>query len=117
MLAAARDECNFATMKFSFFGALLFLFGAFTACGGSNNDSCGLEFGSWSTANSGDRCQANFFGEKEYGVYCATNQDGSYDCTCGAASESPREFTSADFCDLEGKERACEAIAQCDFPL
>ncbi len=96
---------------------LLLLVVAGAGCGGEAGGSCGLEDGRWSVANAGGLCQANFFGDVEYAVYCSANADGEYDCACGAASEAPREFVSADFCDLEGEARACEAIARCDFPL
>lgn len=88
-----------------------------TACGDADGASCDLEAGRWSVASSGGLCQANFFGDVEYAVYCATTEDGQYDCACGAASEDPETFLSDDFCDLEGEARACEAIARCGFPL
>lgn len=78
---------------------------------------CGLEAGKWSTATSGGLCQANFFGDTDYAVYCAENADGDYECACGAVSENPLEFTSNDFCDMDGEERACKAIELCGFPL
>ena len=95
-------------------GLLLAL--SLAACGSGDGASCDLP-AEWSAASSGGLCQVNFFGETEYAVYCAENADGEYDCACGAAADDPPEFSSADFCDLEGEERACAAIEQCDFPL
>ena len=83
--------------------------------GCSSGGSC-VE-GNWSTANSGGLCQANIFGDTEYAVYCGTLADGTYDCACGAAVDNPLEFISTDFCDLEGEDRICEAVARCNFPV
>lgn len=88
----------------------LILAGAACDSGGD----CGLPT-NWSAATSGGLCQVNFFGETEEAVYCAENGAGGYECACGPISENPLEFTSADFCDLEGEERACKAIEVCGF--
>jgi hypothetical protein len=79
--------------------------------------SCDLPAGGWSTATSGGLCQANFFGDTEYAVYCAQNAAGDYACACGADVDNPLEFTSTDFCDIDGEERACLAIEVCGFEL
>jgi hypothetical protein len=84
---------------------------------GNSGGECGLSAGTWSTATSGGLCQANFFGDTEYAVYCAQNAEGRYECACGPIVENPQEFTSTDFCDLEGEARACEAIKVCGFPI
>ncbi|MBW2731637.1 MAG: hypothetical protein JRH20_04545 [Deltaproteobacteria bacterium] len=84
---------------------------------GSDGSECDLPPGNWSTANTGSMCQVNFFGEVDYAVYCADSPQGGYNCACGAVSENPPEFTSADLCDLEPEARACAAISACSFPL
>ncbi len=86
------------------------------ACG-SDGESCEIGVENWSTANSGGLCQVNFFGTTEYAVYCSGNSDTGYDCACGAAVDNPETFQSINFCELEPKERACTAIAMCNFPL
>jgi hypothetical protein len=88
--------------------ALVGMVGA--GCGGGA--SCDLPE-QWSVANSGGLCQVNFF-NPEHAVYCS-GASGSWDCACGPAAENPMRFTSADFCDLEGEERACQAVEQCGF--
>jgi hypothetical protein len=84
-----------------------------TGCGGGA--SCDLP-SQWSVANSGGLCQVNFFTSPEHAVYCS-GASGNWDCACGPAAENPMTFTSADFCDLEGEERACQAVEECGFQL
>ncbi len=97
---------------------LIFMLGvAGVSCDSGGGGECGLPAGMWSTATSGGLCQANFFGDMEYAVFCGQNAEGSYDCACGPISENPLEFTSTDFCDLDGEERACKAIEICGFPI
>lgn len=86
-----------------------------TACG-SEGSEC-VEAGKWSAANSGGLCQVNIFGDVDYAAYCTKKADNSYDCACGAVAENPLEFSSDDFCDLDGEARVCEAIARCGWPL
>jgi hypothetical protein len=94
---------------------LLLCLGLTGSCG--SDGECGLEPGTWSVANSGGLCQANIFGDTDYAVYCTSNVNGGFDCACGAASEAPLEFSSEDFCELDGEERVCAAIDACGFPL
>lgn len=80
---------------------------------GSDAGSCDLP-AQFSTANSGGLCQVNFFTTPEHAVFCG-GTSGNWECACGPAAENPMMFTSADFCDLEGEERACQALEQCGF--
>ena len=84
---------------------------------GSDEGGCGLPDGMWSTAHTGQSCQVNIFGDTEYAAYCSENQNGGFNCACGAAAENPLEFTSEDLCDLDGQERICEAVAECGWQL
>lgn len=93
-------------------GALL---GAIVGGCGGGGPSCDLP-PQWSAASSGGLCQVNLFTTPEHAVYCG-GSTGNWDCACGPASENPKKFTSADFCDLEPEERACQAIDQCGFSL
>lgn len=91
------------------------LLGLLTSGCGGDGASCDLPE-SWSAASSGGLCQVNFFTDPEYAVYCG-GTTGNWDCACGPAADNPMEFTSEDFCDLEGPARACQAIERCGFPL
>ena len=86
-----------------------------TACGGG--PSCDLP-AQWSSARSGDgsTCQVDIFAPSAHAVYCG-GTTGNWRCACGPAADNPPEFTSADFCDLDGEERVCQAIARCGFAL
>lgn len=86
---------------------------ALAACG--DDPSCGLPE-LWSSARSGDgsTCQVNIFGANEHAAYCG-GSDGAWHCACGPLAESPLEFDSTDFCELDAEERVCQAIARCGF--
>lgn len=84
-------------------------------CGGG--PSCSLP-SQWSSVRSGDgsTCQVNIFTTPEHSVFCG-GSSGSWQCACGPAAESPMEFTSPDFCELDEEERVCQAIARCGFSI
>lgn len=90
---------------------------AVAGCGSGSGDACDLSGVQWSTSSSGGLCTVNFFGDVEYLVSCSPNGDGTWTCRCGRASDNPPEFTSDDFCELDGPDRACAAIEACGFPL
>ena len=99
--------------------SMIWMMLALVACGGDKDgdggstESCNFPC-QYSTANSGGLCQANAYcDDGDFAVYCGEEADGTYSCDCGAAAESPPSFSSDDFCDLEGEDRMCEALAKC----